>query len=189
MTSTPAYTLHLPLVMKNWPWLYETECETSAAYTVGQRLSRANACQTMVHGQFGATPGWTKQPGYVRYDNISSFEFDHLYLQVRFSKNTAANVPIDVYIDNEVIPRASFYPKNQYSWNRFDCEINVVGSTSGWVYSVDLGHISSGAHFIKFYTAGQDYAVADLDKFILSNLPLTEADCHRCPFIAPTEQK
>jgi hypothetical protein len=62
-----------------------------------------------------------------------------------------------VFLDDEVAPRVSFVPQNQESWNMF-----------AWTTAIDLGLISAGLHTVKFYTDGQQYGVADLDKFILS---------------------
>ena len=89
----------------------------------------------------------------------------NLYLWVRYSKNSGASVSIAVYIDDEVVPRATFVPQNQGDWNMFD-----------WTSAIDLGSISAGSHSVKFYTDGQQFGVADLDKFILSDSFITP-DC------------
>ncbi len=141
-------------------WTYDKECEHPDEFTVGQVIQRSNAYAEMVHGQFGTVPAWPPQPGYVRYDNIKTPGNDHLYLKLRYSKYSASEVPILVYLDDETLPRASIMPIDQGDWNKFV-----------WTEAIDLGSVKRGAHSIKFYTDGQTYGVADLDIFILSTEP------------------
>jgi hypothetical protein len=48
-------------------------------------------------------------------------------------------------------------PIDQGDWNKFV-----------WTEPMDLGKVSFGDHSIKFYTEGQIFGVADLDKFVLT---------------------
>jgi DNA-binding CsgD family transcriptional regulator len=137
---------------------YERECETPDAYTVGQTIGRSNASSSSVHGQFGTTSStpWSAQPGSVTYKNISLPQVEHLYIQVCYSKHSSSSVPILIYLDDETDQRAAFYPKDQGDWNRF-----------AWTELIYLRRVESGVHTIRFVTAGQQYGVADLDKFVL----------------------
>ena len=146
------------LAPKSWS-KYERECEYPDSTTVGQTIGRSNASRSNVLGQFGTTNAspWPAQPGYVIYKNISTPKVDSLYLKVRYSKNSPSSVAILVYIDDEKNPRASFSPLNQSDWNRFT-----------WTDPIYLGSIESGLHTVKFSTDGQQYGVADLDKFVLT---------------------
>jgi hypothetical protein len=110
----------------------------------------------MVHGQFGTIPAWPAAPGYVKYNGIETVRADHLYLKLHYSKHSESSVPILVYLDDESKPRAAIVPVNQSSWDKFV-----------WTDAIDLGSVTRGTHSIKFYTDGQIYGVADLDKFIL----------------------
>jgi hypothetical protein len=147
-------------------WTYEREAEFPDEHTVGQTISRSNASEQRVHGQFGtiSTPPWSTKAGEVKYLNVEILETEHLYLQIRYSKNSPPSVPIQVYLDQESSPRASIVPQNQGNWNQFT-----------WTDEIDLGAVDSGSHSIKFYTAGQPYGVADLDKFTLTGLPISWA--------------
>jgi DNA-binding CsgD family transcriptional regulator len=140
-------------------WRFEREAEYPDEYTVGQDLDRSNASSKKVHGQFGTenTPPWSARPGFVKYYNIRVEKSGTLYLQIRYSKNSRSFVPILIHIDDEKEPRESFYPKDQGDWNSF-----VVTEP------ISLGEIEKGKHSITFSTNGQEYGVADLDKFILT---------------------
>jgi hypothetical protein len=122
-------------------------------------IARSNACGQQVHGQFGTTGihPYPAQAGYAQYIDITTPQLTNLYLWIRYSKDSPASTQIDVFLDDEVAPRASFFPQNQASWNAF-----------AWTTAIDLGPISAGLHTVKFYTDGQQYGVVDLDKFILS---------------------
>ena len=85
---------------------------------------------------------------------------EQLYLKVRFSKNSPSAAPILVYLDDEQNPRASFSPKNLGNWNAF-----------AWTDPIFLGSVEAGVHSLRLATAGQQYGVADLDKFILTAGP------------------
>lgn len=138
-------------------WSYEREGEYPDKSTVGQMLQRSNAMASKVHGQFGTVPAWPAQSGFVKYNNIKIPQTKHLYLKLRYSKYSPASVPILIFIDNETTPRFAFVPNDQGDWNNFT-----------WTESIDLGSVEHGVHSIMFYTDGQEYGVADLDKFILT---------------------
>jgi DNA-binding CsgD family transcriptional regulator len=154
------------MLWRRTPWKYEREGEYPDEATVGQVLQRTNASKEMVHGQFGTIPAWPAQPGYVKYDNIKTPRLDHLFLRLRYSKYSASSVPILVYLDDETSPRAIILPVDQGSWEKFI-----------WTDTFDLGSVKRGVHSIKFYTDGQVYGVADLDRFVLTQnsnrIPLT----------------
>jgi len=144
------------------PWQYERECEYPDEGNVGQMIWRSNASDSKVHGQFGTTTDspWPAKSGEVIYDNISTPRIEQLYMKLRYSKYSSSSVPISIYIDNEPAPRAAFYPIDQESWDQFV-----------WTEPILLGKIGSGIHSIKFSTYGQQYGVADLDKFVLTAGP------------------
>jgi DNA-binding CsgD family transcriptional regulator len=153
-----AIALYLYLSMpKTWKG-YERECEYPDGSTVGQTIARSKASGELVYGQFGATnvEPWPAMAGDVVYKNINTPKIEQLYLKLRYSKNSPPSVPILVYLDDEKTPRASIYFENQKDWNRF-----------AWTDSIFLGSVESGVHTITFSTTGQQYGVADLDKFVL----------------------
>ena len=141
-------------------WKYEREGEHPDEFSVGQVIQRPDASDEMVHGQFGTVPAWPAQPGYVQYGNIEMPRAEHLYLKLRYSKHSASDVIILVYLDEEAQPRAEILPINQGSWEKFV-----------WTNLIDLGKVERGVHSIRFYTDGQVYGVADLDKFVLTTEP------------------
>jgi hypothetical protein len=152
-TSTP--TPPTPI-----PWeKYERECENPGTSTVGQTIARSNASGAKVHGQFGTTDSapWPAKSGYVTYRNINLPQLAQLYIQLTYSKSSPSSVPILIYLDNEPTPRATVDPINQGNWNQFTSTAPIL-----------LGSIENGIHSLKFYTDGQPYGVADLDKFILT---------------------
>jgi DNA-binding CsgD family transcriptional regulator len=138
---------------------YERECEYPDESSVGQVMWRSNASGQKVHGQFGVKvdPVWSAQNGYVVYKNIRLPRLERLYLNLRYSKNSPSSVPVLVYLDDEAVPRTSIIPIDQHDWDKFT-----------WTGLVFLGNIGSGDHSIKFYTDGQQYGVADLDKLVLT---------------------
>jgi DNA-binding CsgD family transcriptional regulator len=138
-------------------WSYEREGEYPDDSTVGQMLERTNASGSKVHGQFGTVAAWPAKSGFVKYNNINTPQTDHLYLKLRYSKYSPASVSILIFIDNEIVPRSALIPDDQGDWNNF-----------AWTESIDLGSVERGVHSIMFYTDGQEYGVADLDKFILT---------------------
>lgn len=143
---------------KSWNG-YERECEYPDKATVGETIGRSNASGKLVHGQFGtmnAEP-WSPTAGEVVYENIGTPKVEQAFLRLRYSKNSPPSVPILIYVDDEKTPRASLYPQNQENWNRF-----------AWTDPIFLGSVESGVHTLTFYTVGQQYGVADLDKFVLS---------------------
>jgi len=139
-------------------WSQSMVCAFPSQSTVGQLIWRSGASAGKVHGQFGtsAVSPFPAKAGYVRYANISMPATARLFLIVRYSKYSPSSVPILVYLDDEPSPRASFYPRDQGDWYKFASTDPIL-----------LGSIESGTHSIKFYTAGQQYGVADLDSFIL----------------------
>ena len=100
------------------------------------------------------------QTGFAKYYNIEIPKNGSLYLQLRYSKFSKSSVPILVYLDDEQNPRASIYPTDQGDWNKF--------TETGWI---PLGEIRKGIHALRFFTNGQQYGVADLDKFTLTTEP------------------
>jgi DNA-binding CsgD family transcriptional regulator len=148
------------LSSKKTAWTYEREGEYPEEFTVGLVLQRSSASEEMVHGQFGTVPAWPAQPGYVKYSNINIPRADHLFLKLRYSKYSSSSVSILVYLDDELEQRAAILPTDQGSWEKFV-----------WTEAIDLGSVKRGAHSIKFYTDGQEFGVADLDKFTLTTEP------------------
>ena len=148
------------LLPKNTAWTYEREGEHPDEFTVGSVLQRSSASEEMVHGQFGVVPAWPAQSGYVKYEDINMPRAEHLYLKLRYSKYSASTVPILVYLDDESIHRAAIKLIDQGDWDKFV-----------WTDVIDLGSVERGVHSIKFYTDGQEFGVADLDKFILTTEP------------------
>jgi DNA-binding CsgD family transcriptional regulator len=148
------------LSSKKTAWTYEREGEYPDEFTVGLVLQRSSASAQMVHGQFGTIPAWPAQAGYVKYNNIKTSAADHLFLKLRYSKYSSSSVPILVYLDDELAQRAVIMPTDQGSWDKFV-----------WTDVIDLGRVDRGVHAIKFYTDGQVFGVADLDKFILTTEP------------------
>jgi DNA-binding CsgD family transcriptional regulator len=139
-------------------WEYERECEYPNESTVGQMIQRSNASFKKTHGQFGSTDGepWAAKPGYVVYKDINTPHSSHLFLKLRYSKNSPGAISILVYLDDEIQPRVSILPIDQQNWNRFT-----------WSEPYSLGEVESGIHSLKFLTEGQQFGVADLDKFVL----------------------
>jgi DNA-binding CsgD family transcriptional regulator len=148
------------LSSKKTAWTYEREGEYPEEFTVGLVLQRSSASEEMVHGQFGTVPAWPAQPGYVKYSNINIPRADHLFLKLRYSKYSSSSVSILVYLDDELEQRAAILPTDQGSWEKFV-----------WTEAIDLGSVKRGVHSIKFYTDGQEFGVADLDKFTLTTEP------------------
>jgi serine/threonine protein kinase len=150
-----------------WPrtptqWVYAREGESADRSTVGTPIQRSGASGGWVYGQFGSAGAepWPAQPGSVTYANMTLLAVDHLLLQVQYSKNTPASVPILVYLDDEPSPRAIFNLIDQGSWDMF-----------ALTEPIDLGQIATGAHSITFFTDGQQFGVADIDKFVLTAGP------------------
>jgi len=141
------------------PWTVSRECEHPDEDTVGQMIWRSRASGSKVHGQFGTTSDapWPAKSGYVKYNTINIPQTDRLYLKLRYSKYSPSSVAILIYVDDEPTPRATLYPIDQGSWNRFV-----------WTEPILLGSIVDGIHSIKFSTDGQQYGVADLDTFVLT---------------------
>lgn len=141
---------------------YERECENPGQATTGKAIWREHASGGLVHGQFGTTPEfpWPAKSGYVLYDGIKTPNTRPMYLKLYYSKNSFASTPILVYLDDETTPLAKIALKDQQNWDQFI-----------WTEPILLGKFSSGLHALKFATDGQEYGVADLDKFILTTAP------------------
>jgi DNA-binding CsgD family transcriptional regulator len=156
------FTMYFLQTQKKGSWRFEREAEYPDEFTVGQDLGRSNASGKKVHGQFGAesVSPWNARPGFVKYYNINVEQGGHLYLQIRYSKYSRSYVPILIYIDDERDPRKSFYPSDQGDWNNFTLTERI-----------SLGDVKKGNHSLTFSTNGQDYGVADLDKFMLITEP------------------
>jgi DNA-binding CsgD family transcriptional regulator len=148
------------LSSKKTPWTYEREGEYPDESTVGLVLQRSSASNEMVHAQFGTVPAWPAQSGYVIYNKIKISRADHLFLKLRYSKYSSSSIHILVYLDEELSPRAAILPVDQGNWDKFV-----------WTDPIDLGSVERGVHSIKFYTDGQEFGVADLDKFTLTTEP------------------
>lgn len=149
------YFLSMP---KKWQG-FARECEYPDTNSVGTNIARSNASEDMALGQFGTTDAepWPAKEGTAVYRNITTPLVEQLYIKLRYSKNSAPSIPILVFLDDEITPRASIYLENQKDWNQF-----------AWTAPILLGKVESGVHTITFSTVGEQYGVADLDKFILS---------------------
>ncbi len=136
---------------------YTRECEEPDEYTVGQTVQRTNASELKAHGSFGcnASEPFSYKAGHVIYNEIELDDADHLYLVLYYSKHSESTTSIEIYLDNEL--RATFIPENQGDWNKFT-----------QTQPIDLGPITASTYTIKFSTDGQQYGVADLDRFSLS---------------------
>lgn len=170
-TSTPSPTpVDTPTITPTpTAWSFAREAESPDEFTVGTSIFRSNACQVLVHGQFGTTgvpPTYPPQSGYAQYANITTPSLTNLYLWLRYAKDSPSSAPILVYLDDEPTPRESFVPQDQGDWNTF-----------AWTPAIDLGAVGSGAHTLRFFTDGQQYGVADLDRFILSESTALVPDC------------
>jgi len=136
---------------------YPRECEYPDNHTIGQAIYRKNASGEKVHGQFGCgSKEFEAKAGYVEYRNIRIPELSNLFLRLHYSKHSESSVPIEIFFDKEKERRAAIYLENQSDWNKFAVKD-----------SISLGNIQSGLHTLIFKTKGQEYGVADLDKFEL----------------------
>lgn len=160
----------LPFIMgAPEPWAHVREAETVDEFTVGQLITRSSACNRFVHGQFGTIggPPWSAQAGHVKYTQIEVPRAMPLLLRLRYSKSSPSSVPIDVYLDDETTPRASFTPDNQGNWNSF-----------AWTPPIGLGSVSAGLHSLTLRTMGQQFGVVDLDVLqLISNQQLPIYTC------------
>jgi hypothetical protein len=147
--------------------MWSREAEYPDEYTVGQWIWRSSACSLKVHGQFGCSSGnWQAQPGYVKYVGIDTPYIAEFFLHLRYSKDSAPAVPIEVYLDDEPSARATFTPTNQGNWNSF-----------AWTEAISLGSVDGGGHSLRLFTSGQQWGVADLDRLYLADHPLACGDC------------
>ena len=108
-------------------------------------------------GQQGA-PLWSAAPGFVRYTNIRTPHLQQLVLLLRYSKDSPATEPLEIFLDGEALPRARIYLLDLGDWGKF-----------AWTVPIDLGEVSRGTHTIKFSTQGQPEGVAELDQMILTD--------------------
>jgi DNA-binding CsgD family transcriptional regulator len=157
ITIVLAFALWYFFIPKHWK--FERECERPNESTVGQLIQRSQASGKEVHGQFGTVDSdpYPPQAGYVIYTNIDIPQIDQLSLKLKYSKFSPFSVHILVYLDDEPDARAAISLVNQGDWNKFV-----------WTDPIDLGSIEGGIHTLKFYTEGQDFGVADLDKLVLT---------------------
>jgi hypothetical protein len=139
--------------------IVERECEQPDLWSVGRIIQRANASDGLVHGQFGADQKdpWPQQSGQVQYSGVNIAPSDTIYLKLRYSKHSWSETPIEIYLNDEPDPRAKFIPVDQGSWDAFT-----------WSDVIPLGSAVDGVQTITFATDGQQYGVADLDRFVLS---------------------
>ena len=139
---------------------YERECEFPDVGTVGQAMTRSDASGALVHGQFGTTgeAPWPAMAGCVTYENICIPQSGRLYLLLRYSKNSPAETPVEITLDDEPYPRARITLLDLHDWEQF-----------AWTVPIDLGEVSRGAHSIRLSTEGQANGVADLDRLELTN--------------------
>lgn len=136
---------------------YSRECEYPDNHMSGQMVQRANASGKKVHGQFGCDANEFKaQAGFVEYRNIRTPDLSNIFLRLRYSKHGPALVPIEIFFDKEKDPRLTIYLDDQSDWNKFAIKD-----------SIELGEIKSGLHTLILKSKGQDYGVADLDRFDL----------------------
>ena len=137
------------------------ECEEVDDYTVGDpdNIVRSSASKKKVLGQFGCIGNspYSPKSGYAEYSDILVSETGNWSIRVAYSCNNAHSVPISIYLDGESEPRAEFYPKNTYDWNKFR-ETDKI----------NIGAITAGYHSVTFKTDGANFGVADLDYFVLS---------------------
>ena len=158
----------LPFIFQP-PWEHAWEAENTDDFSVGGTIPRSNACGLSVHGQFGTinAPPWSSQAGFAKYTNIDVPQTVELYVRARYSKNSPSSKPIDIYLDDETVPRGSFTPLDQGSWNSF-----------AWTDPIDLGSVDAGLHDVTLYTDGQQYGVADLDLIqLFSHVQVPIIDC------------
>jgi len=140
--------------------LYERECENPDESDIGQTMARPNASGGAAHAQFGTTSDepWPAKAGSVKYSGIQlPLSSDHpVYLKLRYSKFSPSSTPIMIYINDETVPRVTFYPKDQGNWELF-----------AWSDAISLGPINEALQSITFSTDGQLFGVVDMDKLIL----------------------
>jgi hypothetical protein len=146
---------------KDWS-SYTHECEELSYESDDLVVAQPNASGQKVLARFGVSKSadWKDNGDSVWYHNILTPRLNQVYLKLRYSKDSPASVPILVYIDYEPSPRAIFYPVDQHSWDKF-----------AWTEPIPLGPVSSGEHFLRLATDGQDNGVADLDELILTSSP------------------
>ena len=94
----------------------------------------------------------------MRYTNIRTPHLQQLVLLLRYSKDSPATEPLEIFLDGEALPRARIYLLDLGDWNKF-----------AWTVPIDLGEVSRGTHSITFSTQGQPDGVAELDQMILTD--------------------
>ena len=155
-------------------WRYEREAEAFDTASVGKPGDRSAASGTKALVQFGCRaepPGapqagdvpCSPQAGDVQYGKLEVPETEHLWISLRYSKNGEPSASIQIYLDDEKGARTELTPEDQGSWNDF-----------AWSDPMDLGAVGAGTHRLRFSTAGQLNGVADLDKFVLSLMPVVD---------------
>ena len=132
---------------------YTREGEYPNGSTTGEMIFRGNAEKQRVHGAIGE-----KKSGYVQYDNVFELNTPQtVVLNIRYSKHSEPTNSIDVFLDNEPEPRASFTPAVTGDWNDFILSKNIT-----------LGNVGKGNHSIRFLFKQQEYGVMDLDQLIFT---------------------
>ncbi len=105
---------------------YSRTCQDPSASTVGKKITRTNALDSLVWGQFGTQEVGKLYPskeGEVRYNQIPGK--GEKYIKIRYSKNTVSTTPILIFINGKKV--AEFMPENQGDpfdskvdgWNKF----------------------------------------------------------------------
>lgn len=138
------------------------EGESPNLFTTGKLIYRSNASRGMVSGNLGgdydALNGIGKaKSGYITYQGLEMESKEKVYIKFRYSKNTDPEEAIEVYIDDEPSPRASFLPKSTNDWNDFV-----------WSAPVLLGKLEEGLHTLTLKMKGQIYGIMDLDQITLN---------------------
>lgn len=137
------------------------EFESKTYFNIGKAIGRGNASGEIVHGQFGCgpEPDHDAKPGSIEFAGISVPAGGDLLIRITYSKNSPETTPIQIFVNEEGDPRASFTPKSTGDWNKFTSTGDIM-----------LGTVSNGIYKLTFYTEGQKWGVADLDRFVLCQI-------------------
>jgi hypothetical protein len=144
-----------PIIFKP---ILSREFEITDSFTIGQSVARSEASNQTAHGQFGCLPNedYPAQAGQIEFKSIHIPNDGEYWIEIIYSKDSPQQtVPIQIFLNE--IEKANFVPEPTGSWNIFT---NTV--------LIPLGKLDAGIYTLKFYTIGQQYGVADLDKFIIS---------------------
>lgn len=92
------------------------------------------------------------------YDSICiNDDSEKIFIRLLYAKDTPANTPVWIYLNEDSVPRASFMPVITFSKNE--------KATFQWSPPIYLGRLDKDCYDLKMITAGQDRGVMDLDKF------------------------